>query len=174
VPANQSAVRKIAAAGGFCVWRRAPEFGLSGRRWKPQKQGQAIVGVAESWNFAMPGSKASWACARFRFEGWSKGRGRCSGLVLPTTCHRGSACANRCPQPPRASFRKPQGQEKTESTRAAQAKETKSFSRHKNQPARDVSSHLPTEGMRHPALQESGCRLVSIVSRQPSPIRPRV
>jgi len=151
VPASQSAVRKIAAqAGGYCVGRRALRFWLSGRRWKPQKHGRAIVGVGESWNFAMPGSKVSWDCASFTFEGWSKCRWRCSGLALPTTCNRGSACENRNPRQPRARFRKLQGQENTESTRAAQAKKTSSFSRHKNQPARDVSSQLQTERVGYP------------------------
>jgi hypothetical protein len=94
----------------------------------------------------MPGSKASWVCARFRFEGWPKCGWRCSGLALATTCNRGCACENRGPRQPRARFRKAQGQEKTESTPAARAKKTKSLSRHKNRPARDVSSQLLSEG----------------------------
>jgi hypothetical protein len=147
VPASPSAVRKIAAAaGGFCVGRRVLQFEHSGRRWKRKKHGEASVGVAELWTFAMPGSKASWVGASFRFPGWPKCGWRCSGLALPTTCNSGSACANRCPRQPRARFRKPQGQEKTESTPAARAKKTKSLSRHKNRPARDVSSQLLLAG----------------------------
>ena len=62
------------------------------------------------------------------------------------TYNRGSACEKRCPRQPGARIRKLEGQEKTESTRAAQAKKAESFSRHKNQSARDVSSQLLIQG----------------------------
>jgi transposase len=65
-PENRSGGR------GILRWRRALQCWPSGRRWKPKKRRQAIVGAEESWNFAMRGSKASWACASFTCVAFGK------------------------------------------------------------------------------------------------------
>ena len=42
--------------------------------------GEAIVGAEESWNFAMRGSKASWACASFTCVACESAGGNAVGL----------------------------------------------------------------------------------------------
>jgi hypothetical protein len=134
-----------AAVGSYGTWKIPPCVRF-GKRWPVSKRRSNIARAAESWNFATPGSKASWGCGRFTCAACAMWEPNFCGPASPTTCHRGCAGVNRCPCPPRPRFRKPQGEEKTESTATAQLKKTKSFSRRKNQPARDVSSQLLFEG----------------------------
>ena len=45
----------------------------------------------ESWNFAMPGSRASWVCGSFTCAVCEKCKPNCCGSASPTTCNIGFA-----------------------------------------------------------------------------------